>query len=76
MVVVDTPVFENSSDEMEKMFEEMVNVLNNDVETADAILLTIDQGNPMITTGLEKMLHKLESVFGKRMWKNTMIEIR
>ena len=76
MTVVDTPGFGDSDDEMDELIVEMMDILNNDVETADAILLTIDQANTRFTDGLEKMLDELESMFGKRMWNNTIIEIR
>ena len=76
MTVVDTPGFQDTDEDTEELIVEMMNILNNDVETADAIVLTIDQGTPRFTPGLEEMLDELESMFGKIMWNNTIIEIR
>ena len=50
----------------------MTNVLNNEVETANAIVLAIDANTVRFSDGLIKMLDKLESLFGRKVW-NTMI---
>ena len=74
--MVDTPGFDDSDAKGDEYLEEMINVLNEDIETADVILLTIEQSTPRFNDALTKMLDKLESLFGTTMWNNTMIEIR
>ena len=74
--MVDTPGFGDSDGEMEELLEEMINVLNEDIETANAIVLVIEEGTTRFTDGLTRMLDKLESLFGRKMWNTTMIEIR
>jgi len=73
--VVDTPGFEDTDGETGELVEEMFEVLNNDVKTADVLLLTIPADLTRFKEGLVTMLKQLEMAFGEKMWNNTMIEI-
>jgi len=73
--IVDTPGFGDSDGEMDDLLEEMMNVLKNDIKTADAILLTLPSTIDKFTKELTDMLKQLEMLFGKKMWNSTIIEI-
>merc|ERR1719370_1465384 len=57
--VVDTPGFQASDDQMDELIEEMTYVLNNDVKTADVVLLTIPKDVYRFNQGLVDMLKQL-----------------
>jgi len=73
--IVDTPGFEDSNGEMDILIEEMVDVLNNNISSADVVLLTISAETARFTDGLIDMLKQLEMLFGRRMWNSTLVEI-
>jgi len=75
--IVDTPGFGDSdgSDSMEELLEEMIKVLNEDVQTADALVLTIPEDTTRFSSELIEMLQQLETLFGRKMWNSTIIEI-
>merc|ERR1712179_343770 len=73
--VVDTPGFEDSDDEMAELLEEMITVLNEEVKSANAIVLTMDSSLCRWTDGLTEMLGQLEALFGRKMWNNTIVEM-
>ena len=73
--VVDTPGFGDSDGEMDQLLEEMIKVLNEEVKSANAIVLAMDSHECRWTESLTKMLSQLEGLFGRKMWNNTIIEM-
>jgi len=73
--IVDTPGFSDSDWEMDKLVEEMIDILNNEVRSANAIILAMDSTESRFTEGVTKMLGELEALFGTKMWNNTIIEM-
>jgi len=73
--VVDTPGFADSDGEMDDLLEEMINVLNNDIKTANAIMLTLPATLTRFNDNVIEMLEQLEMLFGSKMWNSTIIEI-
>ena len=73
---MDTPGFGDSDDEMDELLAEMFDVLNEEVKTADVVLLTLPADIPRFSKELIDMLRTLEMAFGSKMWNSTMIEIR
>ena len=61
---------------MDELLEEMIKVLNEDVKSANAIVLTMDSLQCRWTSALTEMLEQLESLFGRKVWNNTIIEMR
>ena len=72
---MDTPGFGDSDGETDELLEEMITVLNEEVKSANAIILAMDSQQCRWTESLTKMLHQLEGLFGRKMWNNTIIEM-
>ena len=73
--MVDTPGFGDSDGEMDQLLEEMIKVLNEEVKSANAIILAMDSTECRWTGGLNEMLSQLEALFGRKMWNNTIVEM-
>ena len=73
--IVDTPGFGDSDGEMDELLEEMIKVLNEDVKSANVIILAMDATDCRWTNGVTDMLSQLEALFGRKMWNNTIVEM-
>jgi len=73
--VVDTPGFGDSDQQMDQLLKEMVAVLKYNVTTTNMFLVGFDGTNPRLTSGLQKMLGQLESLFGRVFWDNAAMLI-
>lgn len=73
--IVDTPGFADSDGEMDELLEEMINILNDEVKSANAIILAMDSTEARFTQSVTKMLGELQALFGTKMWNNTIIEM-
>ena len=60
---------------MDELLEEMINVLNEDVKSANVIILAMDATDCRWTNGVTDMLSQLEALFGRKMWSNTVVEM-
>jgi len=74
-VVVDTPGFGDSDSDMASLLQDTIRVLKQNVSMTHMFLLAFDGTNPRLTSGLQQMLHQLESVFGTAFWDNAELLI-
>ena len=63
--IVDTPGFGDSDGSDNKLIEEMMNILDNELGDANVIVLAIDGGTPRFSSGLYDMLRQMSSIFGE-----------
>ena len=63
--IVDTPGFGDSDGSDNKLIEEMMDILNNELQDTNVIVLTIDGATPRFTSGLYDMLRQMTSIFGE-----------
>ena len=47
----------------------MMDILDNELGSADVIVLTIDGATPRFTSGLNDMLRQMSSIFGENWYK-------
>ena len=74
--MIDSPGFGDSHGNMDELLKEMITVLKEEVKSANAILFTMDSTEPRWDEALIEMLNELESLFGRTMWENVIIEMR
>ena len=74
--MVDTPGFGDSDEEMNTLIDEMMNVLNNVVDSANSLLLLFKATETRFNSDMITMLRQMTSLFGNSMWNSTMIGIR
>ena len=65
MKVVDTPGFGDSSGDDNKLIQEMMDILDNELGSANVIVLVIDGATPRFSSGLYDMLRQMSSIFGE-----------
>ena len=63
--IVDTPGFGDSDGSDNKLIEEMMDILNNELKDTNIIVLTIDGATPRFNSGLYDMLRQMTSIFGE-----------
>jgi len=73
--IVDTPGFGDSDGKMDVYLDEMLEVLKQDVQTANAIILTLDSTEARFNEEVTNMIKALIDSFGAKMWNNTIIEM-
>jgi len=73
--LVDTPGFGDSSGNDNKYIQEMMEVLDEELEFANAILLVLEGSTPRFSSGLEYMLKQMSSIFGEAWWDFMMIGV-
>ena len=73
--VVDTPGFGDSDGEDAANIEEMMNVLNEVVKSANGILLLFKGDIGRFQEGLVKMVKEMTMLFGEGMWKHVIIGV-
>ena len=62
---VDTPGFGDSNGDDNKLIQEMMDILDNELENANIIVLAIDGATPRFSSGLYDMLRQMSSIFGE-----------
>jgi len=73
--IVDTPGYSDSDGDMDELVEEMITILNDEVQSANAIIFAIDSTSPRFSADVIKMLHEIEALFGTKMWNNIILEM-
>ena len=73
--VVDTPGFGDSDGEDSKNIEEMMQVLNKVVKSANTILLLVKGDDSRFGEGLTTMIREMTMLFGESMWNNVIIGV-
>jgi len=73
--VVDTPGFGDSSDEDEKLIEEMMEVLDGSLGYSNTILLLFDGQTARFSSGLHAMLRQMSALFGEAWWDYMIIGV-
>ena len=63
--IVDTPGFGDSDGSDNKLIEEMMDILNNELQNTNIIVLTIEADIPTFTSGLYDMFRQMTSIFGE-----------
>ena len=63
--IVDTPGFGDSDGSDNALIQEMMEILDNELGSANIIVLAIDGATPRFTSGLYDMLRQMSSIFGK-----------
>ena len=63
--IVDTPGFGDSDGDDNKLIQEMMDILDNELGSANVIVLTIDGAMPRFSSGLYDMLRQMSSIFGE-----------
>ena len=62
---MDTPGFGDSDGDDNKLIQEMMEILDNDLGSANVILLTLEGSTPRFTSGLYDMMRQMSSIFGE-----------
>lgn len=73
--VVDTPGFNDSDGEDEQNIENMMDILNNVIESASTILLVFKGNEDRFGDGLVQMVKQLTMLFGEGMWDHVIIGV-
>ena len=63
--IVDTPGFGDSDGSDNKLIQEMMEILDNELGSANVIVLVIDGSTPRFSSGLYDMLRQMSSIFGE-----------
>ena len=72
---MDTPGFGDSSGDDNKLIQEMMDILDSELGSANTIVLAIDGSTPRFTSGLQDMLTQMSSIFGQTWWDFMMIGV-
>ena len=72
---MDTPGFGDSSGDDNKLIQEMMDILDSELGSANTIVLAIDGSTPRFTSGLQDMLTQMSSIFGHTWWDFMMIGV-
>ena len=62
---MDTPGFGDSDGDDNKLIQEMMDILDNELGSANVILLTLEGSTPRFTSGLYDMMRQMSSIFGE-----------
>jgi len=72
VTIIDTPGFGDEIKEDEKMVNELVDKLKNDVQWINAFVIVFNGQNPRFTYSLRSMVTLFERMFGSDFWKNVI----
>ena len=72
---MDTPGFGDSDGTDNKLIEEMMNILDNELGDANVIILAIDGATPRFSSGLYDMLRQMSSIFGEAWFDYMMVGV-
>ena len=67
--------FGDADGEMPELIDEMLDVLKNQVKSADLIVLLIKGSENRFNEGLQKMLTQMSAIFGKQWWEYMIIGV-
>merc|ERR1711971_46079 len=73
--IVDTPGFGDSDGSDNKLIQEMMEILDNELGSANVIVLAIDGSTPRFSSGLYDMLRQMSSIFGETWWDFMMVGV-
>jgi len=73
--IVDTPGFGDSDNEDGVLIDEMMNVLNQNVVSANVILLLLKGTETRLGGELQQMIREMRALFGEQMWDNLVIGV-
>ena len=62
---MDTPGFGDSDGSDNKLIEEMMDILDNELGNANVIVLALEGSTPRFSSGLYDMLRQMSSIFGE-----------
>ena len=62
---MDTPGFGDSDGSDNKLIQEMMDIVDNDLGSVNVIVLVIDGATPRFSSGLYDMLRQMCSIFGE-----------
>ena len=63
--IVDTPGFGDSDGSDNQLIQEMMDILDNELGSANVIVLVIDGALPRFSKALSDMLRQMSSIFGE-----------
>ena len=63
--IVDTPGFGDSDGSDNKLIQEMMEILDNELGSANVIVLVLDGSTPRFSSGLYDMMRQMSSIFGE-----------
>ena len=70
--VVDTPGFGDSDNDDNLLIDEMMDVLKNTIEGANAIVLLINGEEERFDASLQQMIREMQALFGEQFWQFTI----
>ena len=73
--VVDTPGFGDSDNDDNILIDEMMDVLKNTVEGANAIVLLVNGEEERFDASLQQMMREMQALFGEDFWSFTIIGV-
>merc|ERR1711915_699062 len=73
--IVDTPGFGDSDNDDNILIDEMMQVLKDIVEGANAMVLLINGENERFDGSLQQMMREMQALFGEEFWKFTIIGV-
>ena len=73
--VVDTPGFGDSDNDDNLLIDEMMDVLKNTIEGANAIVLLINGEEERFDASLQQMIREMQALFGEQFWQFTIIGV-
>ena len=73
--IVDTPGFGDSNNDDNELIDEMIRVLNDVVESANAIILLFNGAEERFDSSLQQMIREMKALFSKAFWKNCIIGV-
>ena len=72
---MDTPGFGDTDGADGQLVQEMMDILNNELGSANSIVLAIDGATPRFGTGVQDMLRQMSSIFGLNFWNFIVIGV-
>jgi len=75
ITIVDTPGFGDSDGDDGELIQEMMDVLSNQLKSANSIVLAIDGSTPRFSSDVQDMLRQMSSIFGNNFWNFTLIGV-
>ena len=74
VTIVDTPGFGNEWTKEERMIEEMVNVLKEELGYVHVFIIVFKQSDLRMTHSMRSMLSLIQNMFGQKFWDHAIIE--
>jgi len=75
VTIVDTPGFGHNQERDEELQVEMMETLNKEVGSANAIVLVVKASDTSFHKGFKTMLKKMEDQFGEKIWNHIIISV-